>query len=222
MNELVFYITLGTLITPIAALKEGSILNVMPIFGSGIINIIKSTKDTIMAYSGVEILFLIYPFFYDNKKLKKCGIIAVIITMIIYTWIVFVSIFYLGIDIIPKFLWPVVTVTEAVNIPIINSFRYIFMSLYTIVMFRILSNTYYAFTFGLSEITKKINRKSFVILMYPLIFYLSTLYGNPTMRRAFLGKIVPIYVLFNIAYISIIALLITMKKGEKCEKKLQS
>lgn len=221
MNEVIFYLTLVVFFIPIAALKEGSILNIMPVFSSGIISIIKSTKDTMLAYNGIEILLLIYPFFKDNKRLKKCGITSIIIAMILYIWFSFISIFYLGIDIIPKFLWPIVTVTEAITIPIINSFRYIFMSLWTMIIFKIMSNCYYAFTFGLSQLTKSVNRKSFVILMYPLIFYLSTLYGNPTTRRAFLGKIIPIYSLYNILYVGIIALLITMKKGEKCEEKLQ-
>lgn len=221
MNEVIFYSTLVVFFIPIAALKEGSILNIMPVFGSGIINIIKSTKDTMLSYNGIEILLLIYPFFKDNKKLKKCGIVSTIITTIVYTWFVFSAIFYLGIDIISKFLWPIITVTEAVTIPIINSFRYIFMSLWTLIMFRLLSNCYYAFSFGLSQITKSVSRKSFVILMYPLIFYLSTLYQNPPIRRSFLDKIVPIYSLYNVLYVGIIALLITIRKGEKCEENLQ-
>lgn len=222
MNEVIFYSTLIVFFIPIASLKEGSVLNIMPVFGSGIINIIKSTKETMLSYNGVEILLLIYPFFKDNKKIKKCGIVSTIITTIVYMWFVFSAIFYLGIDIIPKFLWPIITVTEAVTIPIINSFRYIFMSMWSLIMFRLLSNCYYAFTFGLSEITKSVSRKSFVLLMYPLIFYLSTLYQNPTIRRSFLGKIIPIYSLYNVIYVGIIALLIIIRKGEKCEEKLQT
>lgn len=222
MNEVIFYSTLIGFFIPIAALKEGSILNIMPIFGSGIINIIKSTKETMLSYNGIEILLLIYPFFKDNKKIRKCGIVSTIITIIVYTWFVFSAIFYLGIDIIPKFLWPIITVTEAVTIPIINSFRYIFMSLWTLIIFRVLSNCYYAFSFGLSQITKSVSRKSFVLLMYPLIFYLSSLYQNPPIRRSFLGKAIPIYSLYNVIYVGIIALLITIRKGEKCEKKLQT
>lgn len=221
MNEVTFYLTIMVFFIPIAALKEGSIYNITPVFSSGVINIIKSAKNTALAYGGVEILFLIYPFFHDNKKIRKCGMLAIIITGSVYTWFTFISIFYLGIDIIPKFLWPVVTVTEAITIPIINSFRYIFMSLWTITMLKILSNYYFAFTFGLSQVTKIANRKSFVKLTYILIFYLSTRYENPTIRRAFLGKIIPIYTLYNLLYITILALMIRMKKDKKCEGKPQ-
>ena len=157
--EIIFYLTVLVFFIPIAALKEGSILNIMPVFGSGIINIVKCTKDTMLAYSGIEIIFLLYPFIKDNKKLKKSGIISIIIVGIIYTWHVFISIFYLGIDIIPKFLWPVVTVTEAITIPIINSFRYIYMSLYTISIIKCIATFYYTVAFGFSEMTKVANTK---------------------------------------------------------------
>ncbi|MCH5139026.1 endospore germination permease [Clostridiaceae bacterium UIB06] len=215
INEVIFYVAFIAFFIPIATLKEGSYLNIMPVFGSGIVNIMKSAKDTALAYGGMEIIFLIYPFFQDNNKLKKCGITSVIITMVIYTWFTFSSIFYLGINIIPKFLWPIVTVTEAVTIPVINSFRYVFLSLWTMTILKILSNHYYALVFGLSQMTKSINRKSYAILMYTLISYVATLYQNPTVRRDFLNRITPIYILYNILYVGIIVLLIAVRNINK-------
>lgn len=221
MNEVIFYLTLVIFFIPIAAIKEGNFINMTPIFGGGIINIIKATKETILSYSGIEILLAIYPFFRDNSKIKKCGITSISIAGGIYVWLTFITIYYLGIDIIPKFLWPVVAVAEAINIPVINSFRYIFMSLWTMIMFRVLSDFYYAFTFGLSQLITSVNRKSLVILTYPLIFYLATRYGNPTMRRAFLDKIIPLYAIYNVIYVFIVAVLIKIKKGGNCKEKTQ-
>jgi spore germination protein (amino acid permease) len=209
-NEVIFYLTFLAFIIPIGALKDGMLINIMPVFGSGIVNIIKATKETALAYSGMEILFLIYPFLQDNKSLKKCGLKSVLITGIVYTWFVFITIYYLGIDIIPKFIWPLVTVTEAITIPVINNFRYIFIVLWTVIMIKILSNYYYSFTFGLSEIIKKVSRKQFIFLMYPLIFYLSTKYENTIIRGDFASKIIPVYVIFNLIYVSAVALFINI------------
>lgn len=220
LGEVIFCCTLPIIFIPIAALKQGSFLNVMPVFGSGIINIIKSSKETAFAYSGVEVIFLIYPFLESRKKIKQYSIGAAVITSIIYTWITFVTIFYLGIEVIPKFLWSVVTLSESVIIPVINSFRYIFMMLWSLIMFRTMSNFYFAMVCGLSQFTKHISRKQFVFLMYPIIFYLSIKYGNPTIRRNFLSKTVPLYVLFNLVYVSVVALLLAIKKGDQYEKKV--
>lgn len=218
VSEVIFYLTLPLFIVPIAALKEGTILNVMPVFNSGLINILKASKETVYAYTGIEFIFLIYPYLQDGKNLKKSGIKSVIITMLIYTWFVFITIYYLGIDIIPKFIWSSVSVSEAVIIPIINNFRYIFMVLWSTILFRTIAIYYYGFTYGLSETIKKIKRKDFVLLVFALYIWISSIYGNPTLRGNILDKIIPLYSGFNLVYISIIALILAMKKGGKYER----
>jgi spore germination protein (amino acid permease) len=212
-SEVLFYVTLPIIFIPIAALNQGSVLNIMPVFSAGAMNILKASKETAFAYSGIEILFLIYPFLQDNKKMKMYSIISATVIGLIYTWITFITIFYLGIETIPKFLWSVVTLTESIIIPVINTFRYVFMFLWSLIMFRTMSNFYYALVYGLSQITKQ-NSKKLTFLMYPLIFYLSIKYGNPTIRRNFLSEIIPLYVSFNLIYVSTVALLLTIKKGE--------
>lgn len=221
VSEVIFYLTLPLFLVPLAVFKEGNILNVMPVFGSGLINILKASKETAFAYTGIEILFLIYPYLQEGKELKKNGIKSVIITMIIYTWFVFSTIYYLGIDIIPKFIWSTITTSEAVSIPIINNFRYIFMVSWSAILFRTIAIYYYGFTYGLSETIKKVKRKDLVLLVYPLVFFVSSRYGIPTIRGNILDKIVPMYSVFNLVYITIIALILTMKKGGKYERKLE-
>lgn len=221
VNELVFYLTIALYFIPIATLKYGLILNIMPVFGSGVINIIKSTKETAYAYCGIEILFLIYPYLQDSKILKKAALKSIIIVMVIYTFFTFMVIYYLGVDIIPKFLWPTIVISEAIKLPIINNFRYIFMVLWSIIMLKSISNHYYSIVYGLSELTSIAKRKTFVFLIYPILFYLSSLYGNPTLRRDFVNKTVPIYVIFNLIYVSIISLILYIKKGDKNDQQTQ-
>lgn len=219
-SEVIFYITILIIFIPMSALNKGSILNVMPVFSSGVMNIIKASKETAFAYSGIEILFLIYPFLQDNKKMKMYSIISVTLVGFIYTWFTFITIFYLGIETIPKFIWSLVTLTEAIVIPVINNSRYIFMVLWALIMFRTMSNSYYALVYGLSQLTKQKSKK-LTFLLYPLIFYLSIKYGNETMRRSFLSKIIPLYVSFNLIYVSVVALLLNIKKVNSYEKKIQ-
>lgn len=215
VNELFFYLTFIIFLIPVPSLKFGQILNVMPVFGSGVINIIKSSKETLHAYSGIETLFLIYPYLQNNKNLKKDSLKSSIIVMIIYGWFTFASIYYLGIDIVPKFLWPVIMVSEAIKIPMINNFRYIFMVLFSFTLLKTIANHYYSLTYGLSELTSIAKRKTFVLLVYPLLFYISSKYGNPTLRRDFVGRVMPIYAVFNLIYVSIISLILYVKKGDR-------
>lgn len=217
--QVTFFLTIILIFIPIATLKYGSYLNLMPVFGSGIKNILKASKSTIFFYSGGETMFLIYPFLQDKKKLLKCGFLGIAITMFIYLWSVFLTIYYLGIEISPKYLWPILTLSDSINIPIINSFRYIFISLWTLVILRCLAIYYFGASYGLNRVAKKISPQVFTIILYPIILYLSSLYGTPTMRMHYINMISSFYLIYNLAYLSLIAILINFKKGDNLEKK---
>ncbi|MBI6872152.1 GerAB/ArcD/ProY family transporter [Clostridium aciditolerans] len=219
VNELIFYLSILMFFIPIAVLKSGSFLNVMPVFSSGLINIVKASKETAFAYSGIEILFLIYPYLQSSKDLKKSTLKSILITMTIYTWVVFSVIYYLGADIVPKFTWSTVVMSEAIVIPVINNFRYIFMVLWSLIMLKTMSNDYYAVAYGMSQLTSIAKRKTFVYLIFPLLFYISSKYGDPNTRANFLSKTLPVYLIFNLAYVSIISLVLYIKKGDKNEQK---
>lgn len=68
LNLVVFFVTITFLMIPGVALKNGSILNISPIFSAGIKDIFKASVQSVFAYAGVESFFLIYPFVNDKKK----------------------------------------------------------------------------------------------------------------------------------------------------------
>ena len=94
LNEVGFWLTIPFLVFLLPALTKGSLSNLMPVFGSGLTNIAIGLKETAFSYSGMEILVLIYPFLEDKKKLFKCSIVGLAITVFIYTFIVLLTIFY--------------------------------------------------------------------------------------------------------------------------------
>lgn len=217
--EVIFYITIIFALIPGAALNHGSILELMPVGGAGLMNIAKASKETAFFYTGAEIAFLIYPFLYNSKKFLKCCLIGIGINTVGYTWITFLTIYYFGIGTAPKFLWPTLVLSDSIHIPIINSFRYIFVSLWALVVLRCISIYYFTISFGLSRVIKKISAETVTICIYPIIFYLSMLYGNVTTRRYYTGVITPYFVIFNLLYVSIIAIMISCKKDDNYEKK---
>lgn len=208
-----FYLTIGLIILPIAIFAHGSFLNIMPVFGSGLYNMLNGLKETIFSFSGIEIIFLIYPFLNDNSKLLKCGITNTAIVGFIYTWSVFATIYYLGIETSPKYLWPILTLADSINIPVINNFRFIFISLWSLVEFKCIATYYFAVSYGLNQSIKKIPAEAFTLLLYPIIVIITLLYGNPTNRGYYTYKLIVIYVIFNLIYVSSITILIYFKKS---------
>lgn len=219
LNEVIFYMAIAFVFIPGAALRYGSYLNLMPVFGCGIKDLFKASKEMLFFYTGGEVLFLIYPFLQDKKKFMKCGITSVIFTACVYTWFTFSTIYYLGIDISPKYLWPTLTLADTLNIPIITSFRYVFVSLWALVILRCLAVYYFSSCYGLSRVIKGVSTQKFAIILYPIIILLASLYGNPTTRRAYTNIILKCYVIYNLIYILVITTLMRFKKGDDFEKK---
>lgn len=216
INVYTFYLGILLVLSSINALRDGSILNIQPVFGSGVQNIFKGAKETIYSYGGMEFLFIIYPYAKDKKMVIPSAIKSVLWVMLIYAWVVFITIYYMGVDIIPKTFWSFVTVSESIQIPIINNFRFIFMALWTVVAFKTIANDYFAVSYILNDITG-LDRKKLCIYIYPIMVYLALRFPNEVVRRKVANTVIPWIIIFDITYITIIALLMMVKnaKGHK-------
>lgn len=212
ISEIIFYVAILVVFMPLFSLKKSNVLNILPICGSGVIKILKGSLKTLFAYSNAEIIFLIYPFLRDKKNVKKFGLIAVLIVAFIYTWSVFVTIFYLGPEITVKRIWPYMTSAGSVPIPIINNFIFLFMFLWCFVAFRNLALHGFAIQCISSSLYSKFSSKKFLAAIYPVLFGITYyLYPNEIVARNITGTITPILVIYNLIYATAIAILVRFK-----------
>lgn len=211
ISEIIFYITLPFIILPILSIRESTILNLFPILGSGFSNILKASIETAYSYTGIEALFLIYPYINDKSKIKSSSLKGVFLTILIYVWLVFITIYYFSLDVTGKNLWPVLSASEIINIPIINNFRYFFILSWIFIMLRVISIMDFIMLDILKDFMKKTSMKKICFFIYPVLVYLPVLLSNEITRRSFLGKVTPIVVIFSIIYATSIALLIRIK-----------
>ncbi|GFP77402.1 GerAB/ArcD/ProY family transporter [Clostridium fungisolvens] len=219
VNVIIFYLTLILMFIPSGSLINGTILNIMPVFETSIVKILQASRETAFFYTGFEVVFLIYPFLEQKQKLFKYGMTSIIFLMFLYVWTVFLTIYYLGIEISPKYLWPVLGLTDSINIPVVNSFRFIFMSLWALIILKCMSTYCYSIIQGISQILTKVSTDKIAMVLYPIIVILSLAYGNTVQRKEVTGKLIPIYVLFNLFFITITAFAVKMKRGDVNEKK---
>ncbi len=82
-------------------------------------------------------------------------------------------------------------------------------------MFKCISIYYYIFTYGLDKVFKKISRKNWIIIFYPIMIIGSSLYDGPTVRQSLIEKMFNYYIPYNILFIGITALLVALGKGDK-------
>ena len=209
-----FWLTLAIIIPTISILKYGSFLNISPILGTGIVNILRGSLGCIYDYSLLEIIFLIYPLINDSSKIKSSVLKAVGITTIIYTWITFITIYYMGKDIIPKTIWSFFTVTAAVKVEIVTNFRYVFIYCWIIIAIKSVAVFNYVCVIILDDI-KKIKNKNiiYVVIAVVVIILVKTYYVDLVAVDQITKYTSPISTIYNLMYITLIASLIWVKKG---------
>jgi spore germination protein len=217
INTIAFFITVILLLETFIALRKGSYLNLMPVFSAGIVNILKSTKESVFSYTGLEIIFIIYPYVTDNLKIGKEIIKATWITIMIYTLTTALSLYYLSADIVELSYWPLITISESLKLTVINNFRIIFAFFWIAVALKSSVNYYYASAFICSNIFNKVKRKNIIASLYLTIVPIALMLGETTVRSKVMKMVVGKVTLFNLIYITIVAFLIFKKKGVKDE-----
>ncbi|MCM0650197.1 spore germination protein [Clostridium swellfunianum] len=217
ISELMYYLTAVLLIIPLIALKDGSLLNISPVLGAGVKNILKASVETGFSYSGVEIMLLIYPNVKDKSNLKSATLKSVMVIVFIYTYITFLTTYFAGPDSTLKSYFSVMLLNETINLPFLNSFRFVFMYMWIMIVFKTIINNYYSFTYTISNAIVKLNIKKMCIILYPIILVVVNTISNEATRRSFISKSINYTATFNIVFLSLVAIIIFFKKGEKNE-----
>lgn len=211
-NEVIYYFTLIIFLVPLGVFTRGDPHNLLPVFKVSPVSIAKGTITAGMEYFGVEIMFVLYPYLKNKAEILKSGLKATAVSIGICTWFVFAPIYYLGIDIMPKYLWVVVETSKAFRMNTIKNFTFIFLFFWTMIILKNISNNYLLSSLILNEFRTRLEIKKYALILSPLIFYMSLKFGNETTVRKLLNNMVPLFTAFNIIYVSIIALLIKMRR----------
>lgn len=211
MSKLTVYIFLIPITISIGALKSGSMLNLQPVLQSSAKDIMKATLLTIFQYSGMEFLLVIHPNLKNKRDVSKHVFKALILMVVIYTWIVFITIYYLGVELVPKSLWPFTLVTESIVVPVISNFRFIFVFLWSIVLVKTVSNYYYYLVYAIST-NINVKEKTIAIIIGPIATIIAFSYANEIVRRYIGNVIIDITIVFNVLYITLIFIITYIKE----------
>lgn len=216
INIIVLYFLFFVILLLLTTLDEGSILNVMPFGGSGVSNILKGVTKSVQSYSTIEVILLMHPFARKNVSVKSAAFKAVLIICIIYTLVIFITIYYLGIELIPKAFWPSILVFHSIHIPLINNFVTVFMFIWSIIFLKSASNQYFFVTFIVGHYIKAKPQK-ICLFLFPIVVPIILLFSTNPKYGEYFSSLSSYIVIFNMLYISIIAFLIFLK-----EKKLKN
>ena len=102
-------------------------------------------------------------------------------------------------------------VYDSINFPIINNVRYLFMFVWSVALFRLVSGYIFLSHSIVNDFTKiKMTRIFYVTL--PLLSYFTYLLTNSLLRKKLIDIVPPIFSCFNVVILSIILLMVKFKK----------
>jgi spore germination protein len=210
VNEYISYLSFSILLFSLYAVTNGELLNLMPVFGSGIKNIINGAVEASYYYYGFESILLLHTYLGDYKKIKRGSFSAFGITAVIWLWAIFICFFNLGADFVEKTLWPFVFVFESIHFSAVTNFLYIFMIPWSLVAIKSVSNFYFATSLIVNDLTK-ISINKIMIVLFPTFLYFGMLLLDVSNKKIVIQILFPAYVVFNILFYLTTALIIKFK-----------
>jgi spore germination protein len=148
--ELFFYLALPIIIILIFIFKNGTILNVQPIFYS-FKEIMKGIPAAFYSYAGVEVCYIVISHTYSKTNKLKAGLMSCIFTIILYTLSTIVIITNLGWELTSNLLHPLIYIMDTIRIPIISNFSSLFIIFWSLIIIRVLLCFSYAASYCLSK-----------------------------------------------------------------------
>ena len=220
LSEISIYSIIPLLLLPVIFIPKGSITNVQPFFSSGK-DIISATSKGILAYTGPEIAFIILHFITNKKKPYKSAMIVSSIITFLYTFVVFIVIYYFGWKLTSKIDFPLLFMYELIKVPILSDSKALFILIWSITIF-ITSNIeqfsicYYGskiFNYEYKQVSNIIS-----VIIFALGSYAAY---NDDLKVKILEPLLPYLFYFITIFATISSILVALKiRGEKKNEKI--
>ncbi|WP_027963811.1 GerAB/ArcD/ProY family transporter [Halalkalibacillus halophilus] len=105
-----------------------------PIFHASPTEILEGARITTYSLLGFELLWLIYPFIQDQRKIGRYAQGAVAITILYGLYVVIVSIGYFSADQLEEKIWPLLTMFKILSLPMFERFDILAVALWMMVI----------------------------------------------------------------------------------------
>ncbi len=192
-NEIIVLSILSFIILIFPSLSKASVLNLMPVGGSGVVNILKGVLPSYYSFAGFEIVLLFYPLVSNkNPKILKYSVFSILFVTLFYTITVASQIALFGYIEIKDILYVSINYLDVLDTPVIERIEIFFAIFWTFSVFGTISIQYIAASIGLQSIFNTKKTSFFTYLFAPLIFIIALLPRNTVEVAAYsdiLGKI---------------------------------
>lgn len=168
-------IILVLIILILVTLPKSDYSNIRPLFATPVIKFIKGINKSIFAYSGFEILIIIFPYLRTPKKAFKAASIALTSIIILYTIITIQCLARFGTRETQALIYPTMSLMRVSEIPggFIERVEGLLLALWVLFVYTTLVSVMFALSVIGGDILNHRNRKHIISLSLPFIYLIS-------------------------------------------------
>jgi spore germination protein (amino acid permease) len=162
-------IPLPLVILIIFPLEFANFGNLLPVLRVPIQDIVFSMKDMTLSFLGLELLLIYYPFIKESESSAKWAHLGLGFTTLLYILITVITFTFYSEGQLQRTIWATLSLFKIVQLPFIERFEYIGISLWALVIFPNLA----LYSWAISRIAKRVfsvSQRKFLILTLVLIF----------------------------------------------------
>lgn len=212
------FIVLPLFIMSSVLIQDLDFSNLLPFFRTNPVQIIRSIPSVLFSFGGLEFL-LIYMYYSKNpgSAMKyNLGTIGVVVAVYLISFILTLARF--GEKGLAVQIWPLLSLTKAVQFPsaFIENVEGIIMAIWVIVAFTTLMSPIFSASILIGKMFKVEEYKYFVLLLLPIIYFLSLIPRNVVMVYKYVEVFTYIFGSFASLFYPILLFLLAVlkKKGE--------
>ena len=169
----IFLIILSTVLILVLVVKELRFTYLMPVGAAGAASIAKILPSITTSYLGIELLPAIYDTVTDKENTLKYSLGGHMVTMTFFTIVVIICTAFFGEELLQKLLFPLFSLSRAINVPVLERLDLFFVSIWLPAMGTTVANYYFCSYHCISKIIKIKNRPAF----FSIFFIVSIIIG---------------------------------------------
>ena len=212
-----FIIVFSVLFIFLVGFQGNDYSNLLPMLKTPIPKFISGLSTVIFAFSGFELLLIVFPYVRHPMDTVKVTFAAIGSITILYAVITIYCITKLGIDETKASIWPVMAMVKSIEMPggFIQNLEGILSSLWVVFAFTSLIGFLYFFSVTAQGIFKHQDNKQFSSLSIPII-YLLALQGESVPEVMELSdKVLKYMATYTVIILPILMLIFSHIKGKK-------
>lgn len=185
--------------------------NLFPFFNHSVKEILESSKTMLFQFLGFETLFMFYPFIKNPAKSEKWAHYGTLFSALLYLLVTIVTFVFFSEGQLKHIIWPTLTLIKIAEIPLIERFEYIVVSLWLLVVLPSISLNLWSACRGVRRL---VHCKQHILLLIFLVsfFLLSNVLEDRSLIRQFATVHSDIGFYFVYVYIPLIFIIILLRQ----------